>query len=87
MASRVALTFIPLLWLKNKFSSKFVKFAAIHGVSVSEEKKERVLREVRRRTLLLQVLLTIPFALFWATIIASLERTPLTGRCILISFF
>lgn len=29
---------------------------------------------------MLQVLLSIPFLLFWSTIVASLEKTPLTGR-------
>lgn len=38
------------------------------------------MKKLKHSTRVLQVLAFIPFALFWATIIASLERTPLTGR-------
>jgi hypothetical protein len=52
------------------------------GVPATEEDKARHLKGIRRRTILLKVLLSIPLILFWSTILASLERTPLTGRCI-----
>lgn len=38
------------------------------------------------RTILFHVLILTPILLFWATIIASLERTPLTGRYVPILF-
>ncbi|KAF8968155.1 hypothetical protein BDZ97DRAFT_1655502 [Flammula alnicola] len=79
-ASRIALTFFPLLWFKNMKSHRIIKYAAIHGLPASEEHKQKHLKRIRRRTRMLQILLFIPFTLFWATIIASLERTPLTGR-------
>ncbi|KDR76253.1 hypothetical protein GALMADRAFT_247551 [Galerina marginata CBS 339.88] len=79
-ASRIALTFIPLLWFKNKRSEKMIKYAALHGFPTSEEHKEKQMSKIRRRTRALQVLLFIPFFIFWATIVASLEQTPLTGR-------
>ncbi|KAF4613527.1 hypothetical protein D9613_007809 [Agrocybe pediades] len=79
-ASRIALTFIPFLWIHNVKTKKMIKYAALHGFPASEEHKAAQLTRVRRFTTALQVLLFIPFALFWATIVASLEKTPLTGR-------
>ncbi|KAF8806968.1 hypothetical protein BYT27DRAFT_6614786 [Phlegmacium glaucopus] len=79
-ASRIALTFIPLVWIKNLKSYKAIKFGTIRGIPTTEEDKARYLKRIRRGTLLLRILLLVPFVLFWSTIIASLERTPLTGR-------
>lgn len=45
-----------------------------------EEKRPVILRRIRMRTILFHILVLTPVLLFWATIIASLERTPLTGR-------
>ena len=45
-----------------------------------EEKRPMILQRIRTRTILFHVLVLTPILLFWATIIASLERTPLTGR-------
>ena len=81
-ASRIALTFIPLVWLKNFKFLKVIKSGSIRGVPTTEEDKARYLKGLRHGRVLLRVLLSIPFVLFWATIIASLERTPLTGRCV-----
>lgn len=41
-----------------------------------------LLKRIRNRTILFHILLSIPATLFWATIVASMERTPLTGRCV-----
>ncbi|KIK10369.1 hypothetical protein K443DRAFT_670990 [Laccaria amethystina LaAM-08-1] len=79
-ASRIALTFLPILWIGNRKSHRMIKYAAIHGIPTSPEKKEKHLKRIRISNRLLQILLFIPFTLFWATIVASLERTPLTGR-------
>ena len=43
-------------------------------------KKDDILRKLRQRTILFHILIFVPIIIFWATIIASLERTPLTGR-------
>ncbi|KDQ59228.1 hypothetical protein JAAARDRAFT_154529 [Jaapia argillacea MUCL 33604] len=39
-----------------------------------------VLRRLQRRNIVFHVLVFTPILLFWAAIVASLERTPLTGR-------
>lgn len=45
-----------------------------------DEKKAALESQIKMRTRAIQVLLLGPMLLFWATILASLERTPLTGR-------
>ena len=82
-ASRIALTFIPLVWFKNHRVSHVLKDGSIRGVPTTEEDKVRYSKWLRNGKVTLRVLLSIPFVLFSATIIASLERTPLTGRCVL----
>lgn len=51
-----------------------------------EEKRPVILKKIRARTILFHILIMTPIVLFWATIIASLERTPLTGRCVAFCF-
>ena len=90
-AGRVALTFIPVLLVKNHASRKLLKriemvkkesgdstlprpvkeFVGSHG---------KLLQSIRRRTILFHALIFTPIVLFWAAVVASLERTPLTGR-------
>ncbi|KAK0204894.1 peptidase family M48-domain-containing protein [Desarmillaria ectypa] len=79
-AGRIVLTFVPVILLKNHKSRKYLKFADIKGIPTSEEKKTQLLKRIRNRTILFHILLLIPASLFWLTIIASMERTPLTGR-------
>lgn len=43
-------------------------------------KQSYLLQSIRRRTILFHALIFTPCILFWAAVIASLERTPLTGR-------
>lgn len=78
--ARVALTFIPIILFKNHKTRRNLEWAAVHGKEVSEEKKATMLQRIRKRTILFHILLFMPFTLFWATILASMERTPLTGR-------
>ena len=51
-----------------------------------EEKRPVILKRIRARTILFHILIMTPILLFWATIIASLERTPLTGRYVVFWF-
>lgn len=81
-ASRIALTFFPLLFFKNIRSRRMIKYAAIHGIPTSEEHKEKLLNKIKKRTKVLHLLLLVPVLLFWSTIVASLEKTPLTGRSV-----
>ncbi|TFK40386.1 hypothetical protein BDQ12DRAFT_628347 [Crucibulum laeve] len=79
-ASRIALTFLPVVLVKNHKTRKRYAAAHIHGVPISEEKKDMLKKRIRKGNMALHIMILIPFTLFWATIIASLERTPLTGR-------
>ncbi|TFK47773.1 hypothetical protein OE88DRAFT_1665383 [Heliocybe sulcata] len=78
---RIALTFVPVIILKNHKSRRFLKAAArMEGRPGLEEKREMLLKSMRVRTIIFRFLVLTPVALFWAAILASLERTPLTGR-------
>ena len=70
------------MWIKYIKVRKVIKSGSVRGVPTTEEDKARYLKWLRGGRVTLKVLLSIPFVLFWATIIASLERTPLTGRCV-----
>lgn len=78
-AGRVALTFVPILWIGRIREKRAIQHAAIHGIPVTEEKKRQHARNLRIRTRILQFLVLVPVTLFWSTILVSLERTPLTG--------
>lgn len=77
---RVALTFVPLIWLKNLKARKKLKMAEASGQEEIIAKKAAMVKKIRNRTVLFHALMFIPMIIFWATIIASMERTPLTGR-------
>ncbi|KZT20137.1 hypothetical protein NEOLEDRAFT_1141092 [Neolentinus lepideus HHB14362 ss-1] len=78
---RIALTFVPVILLKNHKSRRFLKAAArMEGRPGLEERKEILLKNMRVRTIIFRFLVLTPIAIFWAAILASLERTPLTGR-------
>ncbi|KAH9037794.1 hypothetical protein EDB85DRAFT_2132321 [Lactarius pseudohatsudake] len=90
-AGRVALTFIPVLLVKNHTSRKLlkrieaVKKESGDGVLPKSVKdfvgrQGHLLHGIRRRTILFHALIFTPCILFWAAVVASLERTPLTGR-------
>jgi len=90
-AGRVALTFIPVLIVKNHASRRLLKKIekvkkesgdSVLPSSVKEfvAKQGHLLHGIRRRTILFHALIFTPCILFWAAVIASLERTPLTGR-------
>jgi Zn-dependent protease with chaperone function len=90
-AGRIALTFIPVLLVKNHASRKLLKkieyvkresgdSALPRPVKEFVSKQGKLLQSIRRRTILFHALVFTPFVLFWAAVIASLERTPLTGR-------
>ncbi|PFH53000.1 hypothetical protein AMATHDRAFT_138652 [Amanita thiersii Skay4041] len=79
-AGRIVMTFMPAIIIGNYKMRRCMRHAALHGVPASEEDINKVVTGIRRRTWVLHVLCLIPFTLFWATVIASLERTPLTGR-------
>ncbi|KAI9455992.1 hypothetical protein F5148DRAFT_1324483 [Russula earlei] len=90
-AGRVALTFIPVLLVRNHTSRRLLKRIEIvkqesgdstlpRSVMEFVARQGNLLQSIRRRTILFHALIFIPCILFWAAVIASLERTPLTGR-------
>ncbi|CAK5268510.1 unnamed protein product [Mycena citricolor] len=79
-AGRIVLTVIPVLVFKNIKTRRHLKIAELNGVPLSEEKANTLLKQIRQRTWIFHTLFFIPAMLFWATIFASLERTPVTGR-------
>ncbi|ETW83031.1 Metallo peptidase M48 [Heterobasidion irregulare TC 32-1] len=90
-AARIAFTFIPVILVKNHRTRKILKHVedakkkdpnAVFPARFDKlvENKGDVLRRIRKRTILFHGLLFTPIFLFWAAIVASLERTPLTGR-------
>lgn len=83
--ARVALTFLPVLLIKNKGALWLIKQGDKAPCPLSEERRAELARKIRRRTWLLRFTLALPVLLFWATVLASLERTPLTGRWRLIA--
>jgi len=80
MIGRVVMTFLPVVLLKKHSSIRKIRHAQLHGIPLSDEKREKYMRRLKSSTRLLQVMLFIPFIVFWVTIVAALERTPLTGR-------
>lgn len=82
-AARIVLSFVPLILLKNKWSRRIILSGRTrHGQPISEEKRELALKRIKQRAAFLRVILLVPLVLFWGTIVASLERTPLTGRSV-----
>ena len=90
-AGRVALTFIPVILVKNHASRKLIQRIEMvkqesgdtilpRPVKEFVAKQGKLLQNIRRRTILFHALVFTPCILFWAAVIASLERTPLTGR-------
>lgn len=74
-----------MLLFKNRMARKRLEHAHEHGTPAGhealwEENKTRLAENIKKRTTLYQMLVLVPITLFFATITASLERTPLTGR-------
>jgi len=79
MAGRLALTFLPVILVKNRFSRKYLAHL-IKEKPEAEEKKLYLENKIRKGTSFSRFLLAIPFCLLGVTVLASLERTPLSGR-------
>ncbi|KAJ7158750.1 hypothetical protein C8R46DRAFT_1110165 [Mycena filopes] len=75
-AGRVVLTLLPVLLMTRRH----VEYHLVHDAPLSEKKTRRMQRKIRTRTWLFRLLFVVPIVLFGSTVLASLERTPLTGR-------
>lgn len=81
-AARIALTFIPVILVKNYRLKRKLQWAEERGDTelVNKLQNHIMVRSNRHRLIFFNVLLVIPVVIFWAIILASMERTPLTGR-------
>ncbi|KAJ7035083.1 peptidase family M48-domain-containing protein [Mycena alexandri] len=75
-AGRVVLTLLPVLFLTRGHIEYHLK----HDAPLSERKIRTMLRKIRTGTWLFRALFVAPIILFSSTVLASMERTPLTGR-------
>lgn len=81
-AARIALTFMPVILIKNYRLKRKLEWAESRGDQELVKKLQNYMsvRQSRHRLIFFHILLVIPVLIFWATILASMERTPLTGR-------
>ena len=70
------------MWFKGMRVKRLLKQAEQRGdqETIDKIKRKMVVHGYRQKMLVLNGLLFIPVLIFWLTILASLERTPLTGR-------
>lgn len=78
-AGRVTMSLLPVIFLKLKFTSKFLRKVPVDHPHFAH-KREKMLRAQWKLWVVVGVLVVVPLTLFVSTILASLERTPLTGR-------
>jgi len=85
---RVALTFIPLASLSQLRSRKVLERIeklrqAGRGKDIDLDGKARsAITYLKRARKIIRVLLLVPGAIVAFTLLAGIERTPLTGRCV-----
>lgn len=80
--ARIALTFVPVIIFKKYRLKKKLQWAEDRGDKELVQKIETYMavQHTRHKVILLNSLLVLPLLVFMATILASIERTPLTGR-------
>ena len=70
---------VPAFLVKNKMLRKFIQKIPQHFPQW-EHKVGRMSRQLMYNKYIIRVLFTIPTALLGLTMLASIERAPLTGR-------
>ncbi|QRV75184.1 Peptidase family M48 protein [Ceratobasidium sp. AG-Ba] len=78
-AGRVTMSLLPVLFLKLKWASKYLRKVPPDHPHYAH-KREKVLQIRWKLWVVASILVVVPVTLFVSTILASLERTPLTGR-------
>ncbi|KZS94198.1 hypothetical protein SISNIDRAFT_485120 [Sistotremastrum niveocremeum HHB9708] len=76
---RVAMTLVPAIVVKHKMLRKWIRKIPEH-MPQWEHKLPHLTKMLRYNKILLRVLFLLPTILIAATMLASLERAPLTGR-------
>jgi Zn-dependent protease with chaperone function len=71
-----------MLSLKNYGARRYLQIVDHTGNPTPEKEKGMVLQRIRTLSRVNKILLSIPVILVLATVLASMERTPLTGRCV-----
>ncbi|KAI0685321.1 hypothetical protein BC835DRAFT_530528 [Cytidiella melzeri] len=82
MAARITLTFLPVILVKNYQMKRKLRWAESRGDKelVDKIKTHMGVQHHRHKVMFFYILLVLPIFFLWATVLASLERTPLTGR-------
>lgn len=76
---RVALTFIPAFLIKSRMLRKWLYKISKHAPHM-DHKRPEIMRRLHIVRMIIRALWLIPTTLLMATLLASLERAPLTGR-------
>ncbi|KDN49875.1 hypothetical protein RSAG8_01940, partial [Rhizoctonia solani AG-8 WAC10335] len=82
-AGRITMSLLPVIFLKLKFTSRSLRKAPPDHPHYAQ-KRAKILRVQWKLWVAVGVLVVVPLTLFVSAILASLERTPLTGRMRLI---
>ncbi|KAL5486017.1 hypothetical protein ACEPAI_7061 [Sanghuangporus weigelae] len=77
--TKIALTFLPIVAVKNFMTRKYLKKIIKHHPELAY-KRDEVERHLRKSIISYRFLVAVPIVLFGLTFLASLERTPLSGR-------
>lgn len=80
--TRVAMTLVPFTIVKLKLMGGFMR-----RLPLDEPKRAKFAHSIKASRKLMLALFLVPATMFWAALVASLERTPLTGRCVRRSHF
>jgi hypothetical protein len=79
---RIALTLVPIAIVRKHVGAKWIKKLDRYPNKYPEleAKRPSLMRKIKINAIILKVLLFVPAGLFGLVVLASLERTPLTGR-------
>lgn len=79
---RVALTLLPVVLFRKHAGRRFLKKLDKYPGKFPEWEKyrHRIVQGIKIHTVAAKVLFAVPFALVGLVVLASLERTPITGR-------
>ncbi|EJD06553.1 uncharacterized protein FOMMEDRAFT_165320 [Fomitiporia mediterranea MF3/22] len=79
MITKIALTFVPFLAVRKIIVRKYLNYV-IQEKPELEYKRGKLEEKLRKNTRLYRALIAVPIVIFGLTFVASLERTPLSGR-------
>jgi len=79
---RIALTLVPMALVRKHMGAKWIRKLDRHPNKFPELEaaRPRLMRKIKINGIILRILLYLPTGLFALVVLASLERTPITGR-------